>query len=67
MNAQAVLAYTTFGEPFEKFGKSFPAMKEVFEYGKMFWGLNEELVGRGKVRPHPVEVREGGLGGVPTG
>ncbi|KAM3080559.1 hypothetical protein ACMFMG_005501 [Clarireedia jacksonii] len=67
VSAQAVLAYTSFGEPFTKFGMDFPFIKEHFEFGKMFWKLTEELVAQGKVKPHPAVVKEGGLGGVPEG
>ncbi|KAI9742876.1 MAG: hypothetical protein M1818_003605 [Claussenomyces sp. TS43310] len=67
VNAQSVLAYTTFGEAFTKFGMDFPPIKEHFEFGEMFWKLNAKLLAEGKIKPHPVSVQAGGLQGVPAG
>jgi hypothetical protein len=62
-----ILAYTTFGEAFTKFGTDFPAMPQHFEFGEMFWKLNAELIEEGKILPHPVTLRSGGLHGIPAG
>jgi NADPH:quinone reductase-like Zn-dependent oxidoreductase len=67
VNAQVILAYTTFGEAFTKFGTDFPAIPQHFEFGEMFWKLNAELLGEGKIQPHPVTLRSGGLHGIPAG
>lgn len=67
VNAQAILAYTTFGEAFTKFGTDFPPIREHFEFGRMFWKLTASLLEAGKVRPHPVRLGAGGLQGIPAG
>jgi hypothetical protein len=67
ITAIAVLAYTTTGEAFSKFGIDFPAIPEHFEFGKMFWELNGKLLAEGKIKPHPAIVRERGLAGIPDG
>jgi hypothetical protein len=62
-----VMGYTGFGEDFEKLHQKFPAMKERHESVKRFWKLAVKLLEQGKVVPHPVEVCEGGLGGISDG
>ena len=44
------LAYTVFGEPFEKF-KAFPAVPADYEFAKTFWELSRGLLAEGKIRP----------------
>ncbi|KZM20376.1 uncharacterized protein EKO05_0006936 [Ascochyta rabiei] len=61
-----VLAYTATGEAFHKF-IDFPANLEDYEFARNFFGVFQQLLDEGKVQHHPVEVREGGLEGVPTG
>jgi hypothetical protein len=61
------MAYTTFGEAFTKYGTDFPPIKEHFEFGEMFWKLNARLFEKGRIKPHPVTLGSGGLGGVPAG
>jgi NADPH:quinone reductase-like Zn-dependent oxidoreductase len=67
VEATAVLAYTTLGKAFTKFGIDFPAIPAHFDFGVMFWKLSNKLLAEGKVKPHPVVLREGGLGGIPNG
>ncbi|OTB10679.1 hypothetical protein K445DRAFT_322801 [Daldinia sp. EC12] len=55
------LAYTMTGETFVKLGHEFTANPADFEFGVKFWKLAEELLAQGKVKPHPADVREGGL------
>lgn len=62
-----VLGYTGFGEHFEKFGQKVPAMKERHESVKKFWKTAMECLESGKVVPHPVQICEGGLGGITDG
>ena len=62
---QAILAYTTFGEEFYKFDTTFPALKDHFDMGVIFWKLSAKLLADGKVKPHPIMVCEGGLQGIP--
>jgi hypothetical protein len=33
----------------------------------MFWKLSEKLLAEGKIKPHPVALRKGGLAGIPGG
>ncbi|KAF4535868.1 Zinc-binding oxidoreductase protein [Lasiodiplodia theobromae] len=69
VEAKYTLAYTTFGEAFTKsFGPgNFPASKEDYEFGKMFWKLTEELLAKGQFKVHNPDVRTGGLEGVLEG
>jgi NADPH:quinone reductase-like Zn-dependent oxidoreductase len=61
------LAYTAFGETFDLFGKSWTADEEELAFSARFWSLAQELLEQGKIKTHPVEVREGGLEGVLQG
>lgn len=67
ISATAILAYTSLGVPFTKFGIDFPAIPPHFEFGVMFWELSQKLLTEGKVKPHPVALRKGGLAGIPGG
>lgn len=67
IQATPILAYTTFGEAFTKFGMDIPAMPSHYEFGVMFWKLASELIAARRVVPHPFQLREGGLGGIPRG
>jgi NADPH:quinone reductase-like Zn-dependent oxidoreductase len=63
------LMYTMYGESFIKGstlkeGRETPASKEDFEFMKNFMAISEKLVADGKIKPHNVDVREGGLEGV---
>ena len=64
---QPILAYTTFGEGFDKFGATFPPKQGHFETGVMFWKQNGKLLAQRKIKTHPVTVRGGGLQGVLSG
>jgi hypothetical protein len=52
------------GEPFDKFGRHYPASQDEFEFAKMFSSLTESLVARGKLQSHPVKLVPGGLKGM---
>jgi NADPH:quinone reductase-like Zn-dependent oxidoreductase len=67
VKAQNILAYTTFGESFTKFGVDFPGYPEHFEFGVMFWKVASKLLREGKIIPHPVLLRGNGLYGIPKG
>lgn len=58
---------TFLGEPIDLFGKHFPANAAHFEFAKMFTDLTESLLEKGKLRAHPIIVRQGGLRGVLDG
>ncbi|GAB1196353.1 hypothetical protein APSETT444_005622 [Aspergillus pseudonomiae] len=55
------------GEPFDLYGKHFPASAEDFEFAKMFTQLTETLLAENRLKPHPVRIGEGGLQGVLEG
>ncbi|KAL3472172.1 GroES-like protein [Aspergillus californicus] len=58
------LGYTATGEE-KVFGEwRLPASKEDREFAEMFWEVARGLFARGLLRAHPVQLREGGLGGV---
>lgn len=67
VKTKVILAYTSFGEAFTKFGQDFPVLEAHYRFGCMFWELNAKLVAEGRVVPHPMEVRSGGLAGIPAG
>lgn len=67
VNATVLLCYTTFGEAFSKYGQDFPAIKECWEYGEMFWKLTNTLLKAGKIKNHPVLLRPNGFQGVSAG
>jgi NADPH:quinone reductase-like Zn-dependent oxidoreductase len=67
VTATAVFAYTTFGKAFTKFGRDFPPIPSHFDFGVMFWKLSHDLLEAGKIKPHPVALRKGGLGAISDG
>ncbi|KAF2648584.1 putative zinc-binding oxidoreductase ToxD [Lophiostoma macrostomum CBS 122681] len=67
VEATAILAYTQLGKPFTKFGIDFPAFPDHYDFGVKSWKLSNELLSAGKLVPHPVAFRSGGLAGIPNG
>lgn len=61
------LGYIAVGEPFNKFGVEWPRDPASVEFSTKFASLTEELLAQGKIKPHPADVREGGLEGVLAG
>lgn len=43
-----------------------PSTTSHREFGKTLFLLAEQLVREGRIRHHPIEVREGGLGKIPA-
>lgn len=68
ISAVQTLAYTIFGDRFEKFGMTEP-VPEDYEFAKMFWELTRELLADGKLKTARPEVGRGsqGLEGVLVG
>ena len=62
-----ILAYISFGEAFSEPGRDWPVVHEHYEMGCRFWALNAGLLREGRVRPHPVTVKDDGLLMVPDG
>lgn len=58
---------TVFGEAFKMGSSEVPAVKADFEFGVMFARLTTELLAEGKLKPHPPDVRPGGLDGILDG
>ncbi|KAL9022220.1 MAG: hypothetical protein Q9185_000620 [Variospora sp. 1 TL-2023] len=67
VNVRFLLGYTSFGEEFTKFGATWPPVPEHYEAGVRFWELHGKILEEGKVKAHPVTVKEGGLAGIPEG
>lgn len=67
VNVRWMLAYTSFGEEFFKFGTTWPATPEHYAMGVKFWELNGRLLKEGKIKTHPVTVKDGGLRAIPEG
>jgi NADPH:quinone reductase-like Zn-dependent oxidoreductase len=63
VKAVFTLAYTSLGE---KYNDKFPKSQTDYEFGAKFWKVSEDLINSGKIKTHPVEVRNG-LEGVPQG
>jgi NADPH:quinone reductase-like Zn-dependent oxidoreductase len=55
------LAYTIFGESFEKFGVT-PPIPEDYEFGKVFWEYTRGLLASGKIKTAKLDVNRGGKG-----
>ena len=61
------LGYTIIGEEFTVRETVVPAKPQDFEFGKKWWPVAQKLLFEGKVKPHRVEVRPGGLDGILDG
>jgi NADPH:quinone reductase-like Zn-dependent oxidoreductase len=61
ISVEQTLAYTIFGERFEKFGVSEPVPQD-YEFGKMFWELSRGLLADEKIKTAKPEVNRGGKG-----
>ncbi|OJD28899.1 zinc-binding oxidoreductase [Diplodia corticola] len=67
VEVETTMAYTAMGEEFRKGTKTTPARPQDLEFATRFWKVAGELLEQGKVKPHPPQVREGGLGGILDG
>jgi NADPH:quinone reductase-like Zn-dependent oxidoreductase len=61
------LMYTMFGETFKKYDDEWPASEKDWEFAKMWMGLTEKLVAKGKIKPHPKRIEAEGLEGILKG
>jgi hypothetical protein len=61
------LMYTSFGEEFVKGGKTSKAKPEDFEFMKKFIAMSQKIIQDGKIKPHSLEIRSGGLEGISGG
>lgn len=66
ITSEFVLGYTAVGEAFSKWA-DFPARPQDYEFAKEFFRICQPLLHEGKIQPHPIEVRRGGLQSIPEG
>ena len=67
LEVTSTFMYTIFNEPFHKGKNEFPAVKEDFEFAKMFFEITEKLLKDGKLKTHPEKVGKDGLEGALRG
>ena len=67
LEVTSTFMYTIFNEPFHKGKNEFPAVKEDFEFAKMFMEITEKLLQEGKLKTHPEKVGKDGLEGALKG
>jgi NADPH:quinone reductase-like Zn-dependent oxidoreductase len=60
----STLAYTAIGETFTKGTKKHEGNPADLEFATKFWKLAGDYLAEGKVKTHPIDVREGGLEGI---
>lgn len=61
------MGYSFLGEPWQIMHMKGGADPEAFEAAVRFAELSEGLLGEGKLKTHPTDVRMGGLAAIPTG
>jgi NADPH:quinone reductase-like Zn-dependent oxidoreductase len=64
VESKRTLVYSSIGEDFAKGGRLIPARKEDFEFMKKFVAISQKLIDEGKIKPHNLDIRPGGLEGV---
>lgn len=62
VGTDATIGYTAFGETFTRYGRTFEAKPEDWEFAQMFWELSGELLANGKVKVARTAVDQGGSG-----
>jgi NADPH:quinone reductase-like Zn-dependent oxidoreductase len=62
--ATFTMGYTAIGQ---EFSKMYPRNQSDVEFATRFWKVSQDLINEGKIKPHPAEVREGGLQAIPQG
>ncbi|KAL4888151.1 chaperonin 10-like protein [Aspergillus ambiguus] len=67
VQSSVVLGYTAFGAPFEFASQSFAAVPEDKAFAAWWLPLVAEMLASGKLKAHPLALREGGLDGVMDG
>ena len=56
------LGYRGLAEPFELGGKFFPPSEDELEFAKMFYGLTQDLLAEGRIKPIDLTVNKTGPG-----
>lgn len=67
VNTVTTNMYTVYGKPFQFGPQEIRASQEDYEFGKRFFGLTEELLEKGLLKPHVHRVGRDGLEGVLQG
>ncbi|KAI9925440.1 hypothetical protein AWENTII_012916 [Aspergillus wentii] len=67
VDSSVTMAYTLPGEAYQKGNTKTPAKKEDFDFGVEWWQRVEGLLQEGRIIPHPVAKKPGGLKGVLDG
>ena len=63
----STFGHAAFGEEFTILGHTIPANPKHYEFATKFFRLVEGLLAEDKLKPHPIEIRPHGLGGVLSG
>ncbi len=63
----STFGHAAFGEEFTILGYTVPGNPNHYEFATKFFRLAEGLIAEGKLKPHPIEIRPQGLGGVING
>jgi NADPH:quinone reductase-like Zn-dependent oxidoreductase len=63
----STFGHTAFGEEFTILGHTIPTNPKHYEFATKFFKLAEGLLAEDKLKPHPIEIRPQGLGGVLSG
>ncbi|KAK5112364.1 hypothetical protein LTR62_004327 [Meristemomyces frigidus] len=61
------MMYTIFNSPMMYFGQHVPAIADDYEFGKVFFGITEQLLAEGRLKTHPEVVGGKGLEGALEG
>lgn len=61
------LMYSSFGEVYAQAGKPVAAKPQDFEFMKKFIAMSQKLIDEGKVKPHTIDSRSGGLDSIQNG
>lgn len=67
IESKKLSGYTSFGEPFTKFGVYTPAKPEDVAFARRFFELTQELLENGLIKSHPVQLGQDGWRGVLDG
>ncbi|KAF1953737.1 oxidoreductase-like protein [Byssothecium circinans] len=67
IKSKKLSGYTVFGEPFTKFGVHTPAKPEDVTFMRKFFELAQKLLEKRLIKPHPIQLGQGGWEGVLDG
>ena len=63
----STFGHAAFGEEFTILGHTIAADSKHYEFATKFFRLAARLLGEGRLKPHPIEIRSQGLEGVISG